>query len=80
MKEIELMRYLLNEIEEEIKYKEEYEKAKIKAEAKVEKETNLNHSYWWYMPDHLKRDPKKSIVQDNAKMIRRLALKLYKEV
>ena len=83
MNEIEIIKYLLDEIEAEKKHNEEYKKEKEVAELKAENERIRTGNYSWYskfMPEHLQREPKKSIIQDNAKMIRRLALKIYKEV
>lgn len=75
---INVIRFLLDEIEAEKKYNDDYEKAKEKAKKKAEAD-----GYPWsqrlsnYMDtttfDH---EPRMSVIKENAKTIRRLLLKL----
>ena len=77
-KELIIIRYLLNEIDEERAYnkayREEYEKASILAKEK--------NSFYWYFMDRKKfpHDPRNSIIKSNIKLMRRLLLKVGKEV
>lgn len=75
MKTLEIIKYLIEEIEEEIKYNEAY----VKAKEKAEEETKGTNKYYWYsMPEKFKkRDPRKSVIKGNAKKIRQLLLKFY---
>lgn len=81
MKDIEVIRYLLDEMEEDLKYKEEYEKAKVKAERQAENEskaTGGRYCYFGkYMPDGFDRSPKMSLLKANSMKIRQLMLKMY---
>ena len=69
-KEIQIIRYLLDEIEERQKEIDEYES--IDRE-EYEKEHGKNSWYWI-------RKPQKQLIYDNAKKIRQLALKIGKQV
>lgn len=76
--ECKMIIYLANEIIKEIDYNQLYKLEQQLAEKKAEK----NGGYWWeYMNikvfDH---EPRKSVIEDNKKMIRRLALKISSEV
>lgn len=77
-KELSIIRYLLNEIDEERAYnkayQEEYEKASILAKEK--------NSFYWCFMDRKKfhHDPRNSIIKSNIKLMRRLLLKVGKEV
>lgn len=77
-KELSIIRYLLNEIDEERAYnnayREEYEKARTLAKEK--------NSFYWCFMDRKKfpHDPRNSIIKSNIKLIRRLLLKVGKEV
>lgn len=83
MKEIEIIRYLLDEIEEQIRYNEDYKREINEAQERYKKEHGDDgkawYSYYSYMsePYISGKSPVKSVVQNNAKEIRRLALKLY---
>ena len=77
-KELSIIRYLLNEIDEERAYnkayQEEYEKARILAKEK-------NSFYWCFMDrNKFPHDPRNSIIKSNIKLVRRLLLKVEKEV
>lgn len=73
--EIDIIRYLLDEIEEERRYNEEYDKAYTKATHRVEQEGG---SVYYLMRD-FPREPRQSVINDDLKMIRRLCLKMKKE-
>ena len=73
--EIDVIRYLLDEIEEERRYNEEYDKAYTKATHRVEQEGG----YFWNYMDGFIRSPRQSVINDDLKMIRRLCLKMKKE-
>jgi hypothetical protein len=81
MKELEIIRYLLDEMESEIKYKEEYEKEKEKAERRADNESKTTDGrYVWYgkyMPIEFDRSPRKSVIKANSMKIRQLMLKMY---
>jgi len=72
-REIEIVKYLLEEIQEEHDNSEKYNLA-----LKLAKTTNPK-SWWISMPKDI-RPPNKSTIKDNAKKIRKLMLKIYKEV
>lgn len=81
MKEIELIRYLLDEIEKEAKYKEDYENAKEVAKKKATKEGKADgryHGYWDYIPEEFLRTPREAHTKRCAMLIRELCLKMYK--
>lgn len=75
--ELGVIRYLLDEIEEERQYNEAYEKEKKKAQQIAGESTG--YKYYDYMDlntfDH---EPRESVIKDNAKTIRRLLLKIRK--
>ena len=64
--EFTTIQYLLEEIEKEMIYNTNYN------------ETVCRHGYA-YAYENLPRSPRKSIIQENSKLIRRLLLKLSKE-
>ena len=70
IKEIQIIRYLLDEIEERKKELDEYENLDRE---EYEKEHGKNS--WWYV-----RKPQKQLILDNCKKIRQLALKIGKQV
>lgn len=70
IKEIQIIRYLLDEIEERQKEIDEYESID---NAAYEKEHG--HAKWWDM-----NCPQKQLILDNCKKIRQLALKIGKQV
>jgi hypothetical protein len=72
-REIEIIKYLLDEIQEENDNKKKYNLA-----LKLAKTTNPK-SWWNNMPKDI-RQPNKTTIKDNAKKIRKLMLKIYKEV
>lgn len=83
MKDIEVVRYLLEEIEKEVEYKEKYEKEKEIAKRKAaeeEKAAKSNFTYWFgrYMPEGFSKEPNKTAIKRNAMMIREICLKWYK--
>ena len=67
-KEIQIIRYLLDEIEERAKEIDTYNSIDDEAYRKEH-----GHSKWW-------DKPQKQLVLDNAKKIRQLALKIGKQV
>jgi hypothetical protein len=79
MDEIKIIRYLLNEIEAEKEYNVRYEKEEKKAINECRRNNEGEWKYRKYMPAEIYRDKRYSVIKDNAKMIRRLTLKLYKE-
>lgn len=73
--ELAIIRYLLDEIEVEKSYNEEYKKAEI--EAKKKADGNPGRRYWEYFDyNKFPHAPRESVIKDNAKMIRRLSLKI----
>lgn len=79
MNELEIIKYLLSEIEEEQKYNSEYEKAEKTAREKSKIESGNTYTYWWsFMPSKFKHHvPRKSVIKANSMKIRQLLLKLY---
>lgn len=77
MNEIGVIRFLLDEIEAEMNYNNEYKFERDKAVERTEKENGHWGEWWNYMPNHLQREPRESVIKANAKMIRRLLLKFY---
>lgn len=73
--ELAIIRYLLDEIEEERFYNDEYKKAEIEAKKKADE--NPGRRYWEYFDyNKFPHAPRESVIKDNAKMIRRLLLKI----
>lgn len=71
--ECKMIIYLAQEIMQEVNYNNLYIAEQEIAEKKAEKKGG----YWWdYMPKCYGHEPRKSIIEDNKKMIRRLALKI----
>lgn len=73
MDEIAVIRYLLDEIEEERQYNEMYYKAMKQAEQEAKEKGGY---YWEYMGSEFTHEPRKSVINDDGKMIRRLLLKI----
>ena len=73
MDEIAVIRYLLDEIEEEKEYNKMYY-AQMKQADKEAKEKG--GYYWQYMGHEFTHEPRKSVINDNTKTIRRLLLKI----
>lgn len=73
MKDIDVVKYLLNEVEEEQKKLEEYEKMENEARDKAEKEGG----YYWRYFKWEGRKPSKATINENLKKIRKLCLKMY---
>ena len=81
MKDIELIKCLIKEIEDEITYQEEYEYRRKIAEKIACKERSKDgryHCFEEFMPSGLERTPKKAHVKRCAMLVRELCLKLYK--
>ena len=76
--EIGVIRYLLDEIDVEMEYNRAYKLAQERAE----KEAQEKGGYFWdYMGEFkFSRSPRQSVINDNIKTIRRLALKIGLEV
>lgn len=73
-----VIRYLLDEIDVEMEYNRAYKLAQERAE----KEAQEKGGYFWdYMGEFkLSHSPRQSVINDNIKTIRRLALKIGLEV
>lgn len=69
-----VIKYLIEEIEQEKQYNAAYEREQNSAIAKAKKDGG----YWWQYVNSVDfpRPPRKSIINDNAKMVRRLLLKI----
>lgn len=72
MDEIEIIRYLLDEVEAELEYEKKYKESEADFDEKTEREGFRN----WDHPHVGMRPPVKSKIKDNLKMIRRLAVKI----
>lgn len=77
MSDIDVIKYLLDEIEKEEEYNTNYEIAREKAERNAEIKDDNPYRYYKYMPREFDREPRQSIIKANAKKVRQLALKLY---
>ena len=75
--ELSIIRYLLDEIEDERSYNEEYKMAERKARKEAESKTGWWGQYFDY--NTYPHEPRKSIINDDLKMIRRLALKIKED-
>lgn len=82
-KEIEFIKYLLNEIENEIAYTENYKEAEDLAQQEAKNYNNsklvsqYKKSWWDFLPEKYSRAPKKQFVKTRMRLIRELALKCY---
>lgn len=72
MVEIEFIRYLLDEVEAELEYEKKYRESEADFDEKTEREGFHN----WDHPYFDMRQPVKSKINENLKMIRRLSLKI----
>lgn len=73
MDELSVIRYLLDEIEEEKTYNEMYYEQQKQAQREAKEKGGY---YWQYMGDEFTHEPRKSVIKDNKKTIRRLLLKI----
>lgn len=72
---------LWQEVKEEIDYNERHRKEANIARKKAKESDNVNAWYWHYINRKLfPREPRKSIIRSNLKMIRRLSIKYEKEL
>lgn len=72
--ELSIIKYLIEEIEEEKAYNEAHKKELDRAINKAKAEGG---SWWNYFNNEaFPHEPRKSVIKDNLKMIRRLALKI----
>lgn len=74
MVEVEFIRYLLDEVEAEVEYEKKYKEAEADFGEKTEREGFRN----WDHPYVDMRQPVKSKINENLKMIRRLTLRIEK--
>lgn len=70
--------FLLKETQEELKLLQEYE-IEVQRATKESEEKNDKYGCWYYMKWN-KPTPRKSVIKDNLKMIRRLSIKFEKEL
>lgn len=78
MNKLDVVKFLLDEVEEEQQNFKAYEK--VEKEADKKNKEIKDFSYWRYMRDNWnKRYPSKSKIKNNLKMIRRLTLDIEKE-
>lgn len=72
---LEIIKYLIDEIQEEIEYNRQYEVEVKRAKETCHKE---NAGGWWprLMPSDFQRCPRKSVIKDNAKRIRRMLMEI----
>ena len=72
---------LWQEVKEEIDYNKRYRKEEDFAREKAEASDDINAWYCEYMDGkNFPREPRKSIIRANLKMIRRLSIKYEKEL
>lgn len=81
LKTIQTIRFLLDELEAEVKYADEYDVQVQIAKEKSEKIKSNHWGYWEYLPEKYRNNsPKgKASIKRKAMVIRELCLKLYKE-
>jgi hypothetical protein len=77
MNKLEVIKFLLTEIEKEQDKILRYNKAELEAEEKAKDDEQ--HSYWYYM-NWEESQPSKNKIKDYLKMIRRLSLEIEKEM
>lgn len=75
--EIGVIRFLIDEIEEERNYNQNYELAKKEAQEKARKEGGYYDDYMDYAIYH--HEPRQSVIKDNIKTISSLCLCIGKE-
>lgn len=82
MQKINVIRFLLDEIENEValleKYKIEYAEADKKRNAESKKTGKYVGIYQYF--DWKGREPRKTLIKNNMRMVRRLALHVIDEV
>lgn len=77
MDTVAVIRYLIDEIEEEKRYNLEYKEEVNRAQKQAEKDGGY---YWNYIDNRrFPRESRVSVIKENTKMIRRLCLKISKE-
>jgi hypothetical protein len=77
MNKLEVIKFLLNEIEKEQDKFKRYHKLELEAEEKAKDDEQ--HSAWYYM-NWEESQPSKNKIKDYLKMIRRLTLEISKEI
>ena len=77
MNKIDFIRMLVNDIEEEQAYIEEFKEADRKF--KVDEKVQGDKFQYWNHPFYCMRVPSRMKIKDDAKMIRRLVLEISKE-
>lgn len=78
MKRLETIKFLLAEMERELGYNQEHSREKLKAGRKAKENGESRWHYKNYMPDEYSREPRQSVIRQNAMAIRRLLLSYYK--
>ena len=78
MEELRIVKYLISEIEEELKYNKEFKVAY--KEAKEEAKKNNSNYAWGFISKKYERSPRNSVILDDIKTARRLLLNLSKAV
>lgn len=86
MRELEVIQYLLDELKQDIEYKNNYEIEQQKATKQANtynRENDINDwrdkkGFWNFMPSEYTREPNNAIIKQNSMKIRKLLLKLYK--
>lgn len=80
MTDLEMIRALLNEAETELAYNKNYAAELDKAESRAAKAGASTWDAWKHMSPEYDHSPRKSVILDDLKMVRRLCLKICKEV
>ena len=80
MREIEVMKWLIQNTEQTLNDIEEYKKAEERARQRAESINAGGEEYYRiFMSEWDKPEPKKTVIKENMKMIRRVSLMLEKD-
>lgn len=78
VKRLEIIKFLLAEMERELEYNKEHAREALIARRKAKANGGNEWYYRNYMPDGYSHEPKQAVIAQNAKTIRRLLLSYYK--
>lgn len=80
MSDMDMILTLLKEVDAELTYNRDFAKEKDAAEKVAKEKDGKTWMYYEYMKRSFDHEPRKSVILDDLKMVRRLCLKIYKKV
>ena len=80
MTDLDMILTLLKEVDAELTYNRDFAKEKARAENAAERNEGKAWVYGKYMNAIYDHDPRKRVILDDLKMVRRLCLKICKKV